>query len=100
MLELVGRFRGDAAHVEQSRVRQPAQRPVQVGFRYWIDRMDKLVGKFATDYGADLDEFLGGPKAIDSRHQRVMQGRRNLVPGQLRIATLEHRPRQLLDEQR
>ncbi len=100
VLELVGCLGGDAAHVEQFRVGESAQGALQVRFGDRMDRVKQFVGKFAADYGADLDDFLGRPQPIQPRHQRVMQGRRNLAPRKLCVAALEHRPRQLLDEQR
>ena len=65
-----------------------------------MDCVQHIVGKFAAKYGADLDDLLGRPQPIQPRHQRVMQRRRDLARRKLPIAALEHRPRQLLDEQR
>ncbi len=100
VLELVSRVGGDAAHIKQFRVGQLAQRALQIFFGDRMDRVQQLVGELAADHGADLDDLPGRPQPIQPRHQRIMQGRRDLAPGELRAATFEHRPCQLLDKQR
>src|SRR5438105_1081313 len=64
-----------------------------------MDRVQQFARKFTADHGPYLDDLFGRPEPVQPRHQRVMQGDRDLTPREPRIATLEHRPRQLLDEE-
>ncbi len=41
------------------------------------NRLDQAMGKFASDRGADLRDVPHGRQAVESRHQRILQGRRN-----------------------
>src|ERR1700692_3170361 len=52
--ELVARVRRDAAHVQQFRIGQAAQRPLQLWFGDGMDRVEQRIGKVAAEYGADL----------------------------------------------
>jgi hypothetical protein len=55
-----------------------------------MDRVQQFVGKVAANHGSYLCHLLGRPQPIQPRHQRIMQGHRNLELGEFRIATLEH----------
>ncbi len=62
--------------------------------------VQQFIGKFAANNRADLDHLLGRSQPIEPRHQRIMQRRRNRATREPAVATFEHCPRQLLDEQR
>ena len=69
------------------------------------------MGELAADRGADLRHLLDGGEAVEARHQRIVQRRRDrerrqgageliAVAGVREQAGFEHRLGQLLDEQR
>ena len=100
VLELVGSLRRDPTHIEELRIRQAAQRALEIRLANRGDRVEQCVGKIAANHGADLRNLLGRPQPVQPRHQRIVQGRRDLAPCEPRTAALEHRARQLLDEER
>ena len=72
VLEQVGRLRSDAAHIEQFRVGQIAQRTLQILFGDRMDRMEQSTGQLAANHRANLDDSFGRSQAVQPCHQRVV----------------------------
>ncbi len=99
VLERVAGLGAEAPPVHQARLHQLAQLA--------LERVDRVRGhggeqperEGPPDHRGELRHFLGGAQARQARRQRVTQRRRQLAPVG-RLAALEHRSGQLLDEQR
>src|SRR5271169_4285660 len=90
----------DAPCIDQFRVSQTCQSLLQLSFRHHRDCLEQIVGEFAPNDRSDLRNFFCAPEPIQTSHQRIVEGVRNLVCGGFSIAFLEHCARQLLDKQR
>ena len=87
-----------------------SQRAPQPVLRRRDDRREQFVGELAPDHGADLRHLLGRRRAGPGGPSAIPQGRWNrerrqragssTVAGFREQARLDHRPGQLLDEQR
>ena len=77
MLEGVERIGRMAAAHDQPRLLQMIQRGLDLLRRRVGDRLQRLVGELAADGGADLRDPLERAHAVEPRHQRVRQGRRD-----------------------
>jgi hypothetical protein len=64
MFELIGGVRDNPVQVKHFCIGQIEQRVLEILFRDWKNRAQQIVGKFAADYGADLDNFLGRPQPV------------------------------------
>ena len=110
VLEDVGGMRGHASLEDQLRPRQPAQRVGELFFP-GDDRRQQIVGKLPADDRGNLGYVFDRSEAVETRHQRVLQRRRDrrwrqraleliavvLLPKHFQF---EHRLGQLLKEQR
>ena len=99
VLERVAGLDAEAAPVDEAGLHQLAQLALERVDRVRGDRGEQLERERAADHRGELGDFLGGAQARQPRRQRVAERRRQLAPV-ARLAALEHRPGQLLDEQR
>ena len=111
VLEREGGMRRHAGAEHEARLRQPVQQLAQLGLRPPRNGSEQLVGELPADRGADLGDLPGRAEPVQARHQGAMQGgrhggarqrrggERSAHVGLLRIG-LDHRPGELLDEER
>ena len=99
VLERVAGLDAEAAPVDEAGLHQLAQLALERVDGVRGDRGEQLERERAADHRGELGDFLGGAQARQPRRQRVAERRRQLAPV-TRLTALEHRPGQLLDEQR
>jgi hypothetical protein len=97
---------------QQSCIGQAVERRVEVRLRSLRHWLYQLVGEFAADHRADLRDFFGyRAEPVEAGNQRGMQCRRDRQARQracpqycgdavVLAGAFEHRPGQLLNEQR
>ncbi|MGB6447169.1 MAG: hypothetical protein WBF47_18700, partial [Xanthobacteraceae bacterium] len=107
VLKDIGRIRRCAAQEHELSLGEPDQRVLQDGVRQAGDGGQHLVGKFASDGGADLQRRA---EAVDARHQRGLKRTRNrqrlpgliehiAVAGLLQLLAFEHGLGEFLDKE-
>src|SRR5262245_56269004 len=111
MLELVDHVRRQAAPVDELRVHELREGVLQRRIGDTRDRRQQLAGEGPAERRGHLRDFLYRRQAVQARHQRLVQRRRDrerrerpgegvLVALVLEYARLQRRLRQLLDEER
>ena len=111
VLEDVGGCRRNAAAKDKLRGDKAIERCEKLGLRQRNDGRKQFVVELPADAGADLRNLLHWGEAVEARHQRVVQGRRNrqrrewpvedvAVASILEQSGFEHGFGQLLGEER
>src|SRR5438128_5090664 len=72
MFEYVGRLRWKTSLIEQLRLDQPPQLPLQGGGVQLRDRLEQIIRKATTNNRCILGDGFGSHQTIESRHKRVL----------------------------
>ena len=99
VLEAIVRLRAGALGDEEVRVGEPVERGLEGGVVDPAHGAQQRVSEITTQYGADLRDFARFAEPVEPRRERLLKRRRDRLRA-ARLAALEQKARDLLDEQR